>query len=205
MLAKDFKKTETNLKLMNTPITSNFFKKIELYQEMVSQDRLFKHSLKNLNLKDPTYSTWVVEKKILYWTRWGHKHLGSPIDRSRLTNQKDLQDLMITPEEAKVAGRKDTIQNLVQRGLAEYADNNKKGVLFTEKGLLMGSVVYETHRPKLITWQKFWKSYRAKFSSEIFLRHRLSYWIYRTIIIAGWTVFISAVIFVVVKTWKTIF
>lgn len=55
---------------MELPFTIKFFKKLEYFQD-----------LNRLDIKDKCQKngTWEVEKKILRWTYWGHKHLGSPL------------------------------------------------------------------------------------------------------------------------------
>lgn len=192
---------------MNTPITSNFFKKIELHQELFFQDRLFKQSLKDPDLTHHTNSTWEVEKKVLYWTRWGHKHLGSPIVRQRFKQDRDLRDLKMSAKEARVAGIDKTLRNLVQRGYAKYEDPDKKeisGILFSDRGLLMGAVVYETYKPKLITRQKLWKIYKSKSAAETFLSRKSWYWFYRLIIVIGWIIFASGAFLVLQQTVRII-
>lgn len=184
---------------MNTPITSKFFKKIELYQELVFQDRLFKKSLKDPDQTHQTKSTWEVEKKVLYWTRWGHKHLGSPLVTNRFKTDYDLQDMKLTQKEAEVAGIRELMQNLVQRGFAKYVDEQKRedaGILISDKGLLAGALVYEIYKPKLITKQRIWNKYKGAFSSETFLSHKFRHWFYGFIIAIGWLVFAAAVVLV---------
>lgn len=193
---------------MNTPITSSFFKKLEIFQELVFQDKLFKQFLQDMASSEPINSTWEVEKKLLYWSRWGHKHLGSPIVPNRLKNPKDLQDLQITENEARVAGINETLRNLVQRGYAKFEKPDAKeqdGILITERGLLVGSVIYEIYRPQLITGQDRWKRYMNKSKAATFLGRSWKYWWYWLVIISGWFVFTAGVSIVVQKAWLTFF
>ncbi|MCD6194727.1 hypothetical protein J7K05_00770 [bacterium] len=55
---------------MNLPFTIKFYKKLELFQTLQQLNAQADHQKESL---------WPIEKRILRWTYWGHKHLGSPI------------------------------------------------------------------------------------------------------------------------------
>lgn len=192
---------------MNTPITSNFFKKIELYQELTFQDNLFKKSLLEPDQTHYTNSTWIVEKKILYWSRWGHKHLGSPIVIGRFYNDSDLSDMKLTKKEMKVAGIRESMQNLVQRGYACYFDKEKKedlGILLSGRGLLMGAVIYEISKPEAIDAQHLWEKYKLIYSADTYLKRKYRYWFYKLIIAVGWLAFICGLFLIIQQTIKAL-
>jgi len=181
---------------MNTPITLKFFKKIELFQELTFQNKLFKRSLLDPDKTHSTKSTWEVEKKVLYWTRWGHKHLGSPLTFQRFHTKEDLQDMKLTEKEAETAGLEEFMRNLMRRGFAEkYANNdNFAGVYITERGLLFGALVYEIYKPKLIRNQNLWRLYKNNSNAETYLSKKYIYWFYELVILLGWLVFAAAAI-----------
>jgi hypothetical protein len=107
--------------------------------------------------------------------------------------------MKLTKKEMKVAGIRESMQNLVQRDYANYVDESKKedsGILISAKGLLMGAVVYETSRPKLINKQNLWEKYKVVYSADTYLGQGFLYWFYKLIIIVGWFVFAAAVILV---------
>lgn len=65
---------------MSLPFQLNFFRKIEIYQDLKELDNDFYKALKDtLQRKSAVYPTWYLEKKILYWIYTKHKHQGSPL------------------------------------------------------------------------------------------------------------------------------
>lgn len=187
---------------MNTPITANFFRKIELYQEIVALNKIFGDTV--WDLEDGSKNTWEIEKKVLLWTRSKHKHLGSSLKAEDFqdNNMDKLKGCRLTKEEVedKSGGGQYWLKNLVQRGFAKMKiDENGKedGILIDEKGLLMGAVLYDIYKPKRIKdqklWrQKFWKTYGTKYNATHFLAKRYMFWVYKLAILVGWVVFISA-------------
>ena len=130
---------------MELPIQLKFFKKIELYQEYLSQERKIKISKTHLK-------AWENEKEILKWVRTNHHHLGSLLTRedikNRIFNTKDIPEF------------KQTLQNLVQRNYAEFRSED---IVTTQEGLLMAEVVYdlESEQGRLYWLRR--KKYRAFF------------------------------------------
>ena len=113
---------------MESPIQLKFFKKLELYQELKSQNK------KAFNRDE----TWPIEKEILKWTRWNHHHLGTPLTDEYIfqTHNNVLpRGLMTSFDSVHQA-----MLNLVVR---KYAMGSHSSIVITAEGLLMGEVIDE--------------------------------------------------------------
>jgi|GEM_PF-3274913 hypothetical protein len=117
---------------MELPIQLKFFKKLELYQELLSQD--WKAAGRD--------AAWPLEKRLLYWTVWSHHHLGTP-----LREDMALKLLNEDPIAKKIEGGNYSydlviraLENLVQRGYAT-GEPSGRGIYFTRDGLLMGEII----------------------------------------------------------------
>jgi hypothetical protein len=185
---------------MNTPITASYFRKLALYQEAIALNKVFRKAV--CDLDGGSKDTWEIEKKALYWTRWGHKHLGSAITVEEFKDNasKRLKEFGLTEEEVqdKSGGGQYWSRNLAERG---FADLEGRGIRMSERGRLMGAVLYDVYRLKCIDDQrlwhkKFWRSYGKKYGATHFLAKRYLYWVYRLFIVFGWTLFLVAAVLV---------
>src|SRR3990167_6042243 len=164
---------------MNTPITANFFRKIELYQEVVSLNKIFHKSV--WEFKDGSKDTWEIEKKILYWSRHGHKHLGSTIEAKDFNaGSEKNKSCRLAYEEVfeKKGGGRFFLDNIERRG---YAERRDRKFIINSKGLLMGAVLNDIYKLKRIDKQKFWhtkfwNTYKTKYGAQHFLAKRYQYW-----------------------------
>jgi len=113
---------------MDLPIQIKFFKKLELYQELIDQN----------NKKKETKSiAWNIEKDVLKWTSTGHHHLGTWITENMIkTDINILKGKYQNLEELKPA-----VKSLVERGFARMNSQNDSSIIITHEGLLMGQVV----------------------------------------------------------------
>jgi len=114
---------------MDSPIQLTFFKKLELYQELKSNNASLGHD-----------KAWEGEKEILRWTALGHRHLGTPIHEqfvkdNILTNSGKYNN---SPDDARRP-----MENLISRG---YAMGRTDEFFFQKEGLLMGQVIDEVKR-----------------------------------------------------------
>jgi hypothetical protein len=185
---------------MNTPITTNYFRKLELFQDAVALHKVFVAAVKELD--GGSKNTWEIENKVLYWTRLGHKHLGSVLKTAdfRAEPSQRLKEIGLTAQEVqdKSGGGQYWPRNLVERG---FAIEESEGIRITEKGLLLGAVLYDVYRLKSIDDQrlwhkKFWEMYAKKYGATHFLAKRSMYWVYRLFIIVGWALFLAAALLV---------
>ena len=111
---------------MESPIQLKFFKKLELYQELKSQNK------KAFNRDE----VWPIEKEILKWTRWNHHHLGTPLTNEFILfhgNGVVSQNVRHDLDSIHVAMR-----NLIAR---KYATGSHASIAITAEGLLMGEVI----------------------------------------------------------------
>jgi hypothetical protein len=184
---------------MNTPVTATFFKKIELYQEIIALNKIFQKDVWNFD--NGAKNTWEVEKKVLYWTRLGHKHLGSAIDAPDFREGGSrLKSFRLTSKEVHDVdgGGQYWLMNLVQRGFAEKSKDKEgkdNGILITPTGLLTGAVLNDIYKLKQINKQKlwhkkFWSTYGTKYQATHFLARRYRYYLYWFFVKTGWLLFI---------------
>lgn len=129
---------------MELPIQLKFFKKLELYQELIFQNK------KAGEAGGDRRKVWKTEKEILKWTTWNHHYLRSPINHDYIrinilkNKSADKYDKALT----------NTTQNLIKRGFAIAPEILKDvtDIEFTQLGLLMGEVVNDTEGEK--KWPK---------------------------------------------------
>lgn len=181
---------------MTLPFTLKFFKKIELFQDLQILNGVFERAVRRRDEVHETKSTWEVEKKVLYWSWWGHMHLGSPLVVRRFQNEEDLKDLKITRKEAEVAGIREFMRNLVERGFARYESPNEKessGIILTRKGRLMGEVIYEVYRLKRIEQEPFWRIYEEVYGADHYLKETWKFWLYKAIVWIGWGIILALI------------
>lgn len=180
----------------NNLITSSFYRKLALYQEVIPLNRIFKVNVRQM-VDGGSKDTWEIEKKILYWTKFGHKHLGSSLSADEFKgNNQRLKDTQLTESEVQdiKGGGQYWLMNLVQKG---YAFSDGRGIIISQKGLLMGRVLNDIYRLKriddLVIFNKaFWNIYADKYGAQFFLAKRFRYWLYALFIVVGWTLFLIA-------------
>lgn len=130
---------------MELPIQLKFFRKLELYQELISENKKFRESGTEIK-------TWPMEKDVLAWTK-GHHHLGSPLNNADI--QSILEKTLVEANEKKIEKeyKKENFdteldnvgKNLKERGYAKD-DPNDKGIIITLDGLMMGQVVNDCNK-----------------------------------------------------------
>lgn len=126
---------------MDLPITLKFFRKLELYQELIKEDR-----------KPRNQAVWNMVKALLRWTVTGHLHLYTPLTSqfvqntlkemksNNTTSDEKFSELQVDQLYSKVLG------DLVVRGLAQplkETESNVEKARITLEGLYMGEVIYD--------------------------------------------------------------
>ncbi len=153
---------------MELPFGTSFLKKVRLYNLIKRLNKqtedIDKHLLKNKKSKIP--SSWPIEKNILKWSLFGHKHLGSPISYDnfninsihcklkdwRLCENNFDEKPCILEEKYKLILKyqkpKKIFENMVMKGFADHYNkiNVAEGIILREKGLLIGEVIYDTDK-----------------------------------------------------------
>ena len=188
---------------MNTPITGRFFRKIELFQDVIDLNKIFRRNV--WELKNGSKNTWEIEKKVLYWARFKHKHLGSTLTGEKFNSSVDLSDFVLTNKGVsdELGGGQYWLMNLVQHNYADRHDSGE-GVLINSNGLLMAALLSEIYKLKKIQDQKifhkhFWVTYKTKYEATHFLAKRSRYWVYWIWTKLGWLLFASAAFIVLEK------
>lgn len=139
--------------MSNLPFSINFFKQIEYFQDIRRLDRQFEKMLSRWKAGDfekkglsdsvqVNYPTWELEKKILLWTAESHKHLGSAITTSHLSDKDFQDDIHATETELGLAGMEEILRNLVSRELAVW----QNGALISKKGLDFGLLIADLYK-----------------------------------------------------------
>lgn len=129
---------------MELPVQLKFFRKLELYQELRSQDKNFSHGNEN--------SAWEIEKDILQWTVRNHHHLGTPLTE---THASDPKNGILKPDKYSDPGSlKQALFNLIQRGFATPVPS-VPGIRFTKEGLLMGEVINDVRQGCFIRRKRY--------------------------------------------------
>ena len=130
---------------MELPIQLEFFRKLELYQELKSQDKHFSKGNEN--------SAWEMEKDILQYSVFLHHHLGTPITVDHVAVQKNRvlrSDKFDAKDDLKDRGSLEhALPNLVQRGFATQ-NSSGSGIHFTKEGRLMGAVINDVREGKFL-------------------------------------------------------
>jgi len=162
-----------------------FFSKLETFQLVNSFDKQFDIQGKNIKGKDKR--TWDIEKKILRWTYEGHKYLGHSIQTTHLQAGNFQTDVGLTKEEiSKMKGlEKEILENLNKRGFAKFNNGN---CVFTNLGLSMGTVIWETY----------------SLSNEKILEKTVKYHLYNILILAMWPAFFAVVALAIIELIRVI-
>lgn len=124
---------------MEIPVKLNFFRKLELYQELKQEDK------KAMNGSGTLKDLWKMEKIVLEWASERHHH------RDVILKNTDIQNKIeetYTPNSAEMNNELGSIQgNLISRG---FATKKEDGIVITQEGFLMGKVINDS---------KHWKGY----------------------------------------------
>jgi len=140
------------------PIKLNFFKRVEQFFELRRLDKLYELQMseweeKLSNAKPDehvqfTFPTWNVERKILYWTYFHHKHLGTHITTGFFDhNASYLSDWKTDFLEVGLTGSKQVLQNLIAHGFADDVTmpQSETSIVINSDGLLAGSILYNNY------------------------------------------------------------
>lgn len=124
---------------MNIPIISNYFNRIQLYNELKKYDK------RNGKL-------WNCEKTILKWASKQHEHLNQPlspefiIDRLTSIKKDDLIDDAFYNINEATSNKEQILGNLVERGYAIPLQEQSGAIdliKLTKEGLDIGDVIQE--------------------------------------------------------------
>ena len=195
--------------MASLPFSLNFFKQIEYFQEIKRLDSQFEKMLskwikgayKKKGLSSGVninYPTWELEKKILLWTVENHKHLGSPITTSHLSDENFQNDIHATETELEFAGKEEVLKNLVSRGLATW--RNGGSVIF-KKGLDYGLLIadlYELKKDSTI------KRGETEYRKEFLEKRRYKWWGYNLIYFAGVALVLATLVFLGINIFKAV-
>lgn len=135
---------------MNLPIYTKFYKKIDAFLDIRNLDNQFRLQLKEFDEEENKIPpTWEMEKKVLFWSFFGHKKLGSEVTQGHMgfgtDGKSDLnKDNFIDWEEAKKIGAENTLNNLVELGFGKGSAT--QGVKLNQKAYLYAEVLNETFR-----------------------------------------------------------
>jgi len=147
---------------MNAPFGISFLRKAELYNLCVRFDK----QNKEMEVKNPkAQSLWPIEKALLKWTYFGHRHLGSPIKTEHLflgSSDNKLEEFNMLDGSGKL--KKDFIylksgnltmplENIVVKGFGDYFDERNHGhnaIVINKEGLLLGEVLTEVESENII-------------------------------------------------------
>lgn len=182
------------------PFKINFFKQIEIFQNIERLDRQFnemlvgwkKGAFKKSGLSQNiqiNYPTWEIEKKILLWTAQHHKHLGSPITTRYCSNPEFQKDVHASETELSFAGKEEVLKNLVARKLATW----NKGAVISEKGLdygLLISTLYKINPDESI------KNGKTRFREETLVKKKINSIGFKLLYFSALTTIIASLIII---------
>jgi len=191
------------------PFKINFFKQLEIFQEVRRLDEQFDLQLikwksgafkknglsEKLNIN---YPTWELEKKILLWTALNHKHLGSSLAISHLTNQEFQNDIFSSETELGFAGKEEVLKNLVARGFAIW-DN---GALINKEGLNYGLLIWSLYK---IEKDKKIKENETKFREFTLRCKKINYWGYNFIYFSAISLIIASLFIISITITQKMF
>ncbi|MBP8591070.1 hypothetical protein KBI33_01215 [Candidatus Shapirobacteria bacterium] len=188
------------------PFSLNFFKQIECFQEIERLDKQFDEMLlewkkggykkggisESININ---YPTWEIEKKILFWASREHKHLGSPITTTHLSDESFQKDIHCTETELEFAGKEEVLKNLTSRGLASW----QNGAVVSQKGLDYGLVIadlYEIKKDENI------KRGETEYREELLVKRKIRWFGYKLIYFSALTLIFSSLIFLGLEIFR---
>lgn len=139
---------------MSIPFKLNIFKQIEIYQDLKELDDQFLKQLKKDKFcKNPP--TWFFEKKILHWAYLKHKHLGSPLKVSHLSNNEYIHGRERNPKHKN-------LQESIKGAL--IIEENTKDIHYTEKEI------------EVVQIRKVFGNMEVKGFAKFFLKNENNYW-----------------------------
>ena len=154
---------------MDAPFGINFLRKAELYNLAVTLDKSYLESKKNK--KSRHASLWPIEKAILKWTYYGHKHLGSPIKTDHLSQgsiHNKLAEFGMFNKNGKLKkdfivlgtnlGKHKPLENIVIRGFGAYFSKSTghNAIVINKEGLLFGETLSEMEENNWLTSSNYW-------------------------------------------------
>lgn len=95
--------------MIDTPVTTKFFKKLELYPELKRQNKRSEKS-------DRGFMVWEMERGFLLWAIKGHWHMGTPLNFDYVRDR--LDEAGFSKDWTKYANQ--VMQNLVFKEFAHY-------------------------------------------------------------------------------------
>jgi len=153
---------------MEAPLGVTFFKKVELYQKIISLE----DQTRKMEVRGGLKPLWPLERKVLVWAYTGHKHLGSPIKTDHFSAGSagnKLKDFGITSEEIADINLTKLLDNFIAHGFATeilegrlYTGNtpDENRMYLTRDGILTGEVLSELENPfyrsSYWLWSKLW-------------------------------------------------
>lgn len=172
------------------PFKINFFRQVEVFQELKRLDIIFGAMLIDWEEDQEegkpmgrNYPTWEIEKKILRWTTKYHKHLGSPIKELHFSGEKSeifQKDSLISDEELKKIDNnvEFVLKSLSERGLARW-DSEEAGAVINQDGLNWGRLISDIYQKndesKLVPKKvKFWGYNLLYFTSLLIILFAIS-------------------------------
>jgi len=128
---------------MELPIQLKFFKKLELYQEYVAQDK------KADNTK---IETWKVQKDFLRWTK-RHHNVGSQL--SSLSVRQKMEEMKKKKyKEYKNEDIHRVISDLIANGYAYDVSDNNHQIKVTREGFMMGEIIDDFEGSNSSFWSR---------------------------------------------------
>lgn len=191
------------------PFKINFFKQLEIFQEVIRLDKQF--DLQLIQWKDGTseknglsekininYPTWELEKKVLLWTALNHKHLGSPLKTTHLLNQEFQKDIHASKTELSFAGKEEILRNLVARGFATW-DN---GALINKEGFNYGLFIWSLYK---IEKEQNIENGKTKFRDSLLNKRKINYWGYKLIYFSAIGLIVNSFFIISATVFQKIF
>ncbi|MBD3300382.1 MAG: hypothetical protein GF347_03445 [Candidatus Moranbacteria bacterium] len=131
--------------MSSLPIKLEFFRKLELYQEVIFENNKSKKAG-----QEALREVWNFEKAFLEWAATEHHHRSQPLDDARIVEeilnlyQKKKEAISETLVEKEVANVR---KNMISRGFAKNSKGSI-GIIITKEGFLMGRVLSDLNKKR---------------------------------------------------------
>lgn len=119
---------------MDIPIRLKFFKKLELYQEIIRQNKKAKKTEKK---------AWDMGKCILRWAAEEHHHLDSPIKRDKIKDILHKNDFA-TSQIDHIDRMLGTLGRMGYADIDDRTGETINNIKILQDGLIMGEVIRDT-------------------------------------------------------------